>query len=173
MAREFISDYAVTISRDRIVVPELAEKSAFFSRDLVPHVPPHDMVVPNAFTHVSRELWQTGERGDYVLCAAKGRRQGEDPHCSFKYNFAEGSISDHTSYYGTTEPVADPCSGGAGPCIADGACTELHLNGRPPVINEDQDRNPITTFEAEVKQQAKAMVDSGKVKASVEMVGDH
>ena len=31
MAREFISDYAVTISRDRIVVPELAEKSAFFS----------------------------------------------------------------------------------------------------------------------------------------------
>ena len=31
MAREFISDYAVTISRDRIVVPELAEKTAFFS----------------------------------------------------------------------------------------------------------------------------------------------
>ena len=31
MAREFISDYAVTISRDRIVAPELAEKSAFFS----------------------------------------------------------------------------------------------------------------------------------------------
>ena len=31
MAREFISDYAVTISRDRIVVPKLAEKSAFFS----------------------------------------------------------------------------------------------------------------------------------------------
>ena len=31
MAREFISDYAVTISRDRIVVQELAGKSAFFS----------------------------------------------------------------------------------------------------------------------------------------------
>ena len=32
MAREFISDYAVTISRDRIVVPELVEKSTFLSR---------------------------------------------------------------------------------------------------------------------------------------------
>ena len=32
MAREFISDYTVTISRDRIVVPELVEKSTFLSR---------------------------------------------------------------------------------------------------------------------------------------------
>ena len=31
MAREFISDYTVTISRDRIVVPELVEKSTFLS----------------------------------------------------------------------------------------------------------------------------------------------
>ena len=31
MAREFISDYTVTISRDRMVVPELVEKSTFLS----------------------------------------------------------------------------------------------------------------------------------------------
>ena len=31
MAREFISDYTVAISRDRIVVPELVEKSTFLS----------------------------------------------------------------------------------------------------------------------------------------------
>ena len=45
------------------------------------------------------------------------------------------------------------------------------IGNRPPVIDTDQSRNPITKFEAEVMRLAQNMVDTGKVVAEVEMVG--
>ena len=47
----------------------------------------------------------------------------------------------------------------------------VHMNGRPPVIDIDQTKNPLTKFEVEVMNIAKGLVEKGKVKATVEMVG--
>jgi len=98
-------------------------------RDIVPHVPPYNFVVSNAFVHTNRELWQTGENGSYALCQVMngtdgGTKKQEDPKCSFQYNFAQGSISDHTAYYGIQTSVTNPCAGADGPCIADGECAD-------------------------------------------------
>ena len=108
---------------DSVVAPGRSVRSVHY-KDIVPHVPPHDLVVDNAFTHTHRELWQTSENGSYVLCNANHTKKGEDPDCSFQYSFLQGSISDHTAYYGVREQVTNPCAGSAGPCLADGACTD-------------------------------------------------
>lgn len=70
----------------------------------MPLLPPH-YSLGTTFSHTSRELWQTSENGTFVLCDGSTAPKGEDPKCSFQFEFTEGSISDHTGYYGIHENV--------------------------------------------------------------------
>jgi hypothetical protein len=87
-----------------IVAPNNAHRFVH-KNDLIPHLPPSNMVVQKAFWHAGKEVWETKFPGFTRLCG-----YGENPTCSFKIPFNRGVITDHVKYFGVQGvDLLNPC----------------------------------------------------------------